>query len=288
MLPRAVGVYPRVVDPPSGRSTANSRVVDGEMLEKVGFGGYDLGARAKQIRDDLLAIDKATPEDMLKVQIDDRALFLARWRDLLLGVLTPERVAQDPRRGEMRKLETSAPSGRFSGIVLRDPTLAEQVFESLTAPWRGADPRLMDRPLFTKAALTSSPSGRASARPKYATREDHPGRGGRRRRPLTGRERLADQTGAAGTRQIASFSGALLARSDMPKDPLPGDRTCCAQGWKTALRSARRSPGSQARAFFTCPSGRAAILSRTRRRPEAGQVSLGRSCPVRPSSDPRA
>jgi len=85
LLPRD---YPRVVDPPSGRIwTANSRVVDGAALAVIGFGSYDLGARARQIRDDLLALEHATEADMLAVQLDDRALFLARWHDLALDVL---------------------------------------------------------------------------------------------------------------------------------------------------------------------------------------------------------
>ncbi len=46
-------------------------------------------------------IEKASESDMLRIQLDDRALFLARWQELLLGVLTPEAVAQGrpPRRG---------------------------------------------------------------------------------------------------------------------------------------------------------------------------------------------
>lgn len=96
---------PRVVDPPSGRIwTANARVVSGEALARVGDGGYDLGARAGQIRDDLEALAAATPEGMLRIQLDDRARFLARWRDLLLSVLTPEACGGRPGRAEMRRL----------------------------------------------------------------------------------------------------------------------------------------------------------------------------------------
>jgi penicillin amidase len=81
--------YPRVVDPPTGVIwTANARVVEGEMLERIGFGRYALGARAAQIRDDLLALRApVTERDMLDVQLDDRARFFQRWRDLLLQVL---------------------------------------------------------------------------------------------------------------------------------------------------------------------------------------------------------
>jgi len=97
--------YPRVLNPQSGRIwTANARVTDAEALRIVGDGGYDLGARASQIRDALFAKDTFTPEDMLAIQYDDRALFLARWRDLLLDVLDGEAVAANPALGEYRDL----------------------------------------------------------------------------------------------------------------------------------------------------------------------------------------
>ena len=60
------------------------------------MGGYDLGARQGQIRDDLLAIEKASESDMLRIQLDDRALFLARWQKLLLATLTPDAVRKVP------------------------------------------------------------------------------------------------------------------------------------------------------------------------------------------------
>ena len=57
--------HPRIADPPVGRLwTANQRVVDGPLEAvlgddevDVGAGGYDIGARARQIRDDLLGLD---------------------------------------------------------------------------------------------------------------------------------------------------------------------------------------------------------------------------------------
>ncbi len=51
-------------------------MVDGDLLAKIGDGGYALGARAHQIRDDLMALEKATPKDLLAIQLDDRAVFL--------------------------------------------------------------------------------------------------------------------------------------------------------------------------------------------------------------------
>jgi penicillin amidase len=97
--------YPRIVNPPSGRIwTANSRVADGSALEIIGDGGYDFGARTRQIRDALFARERFTPEDMLHIQYDDRALFLQRWRDLLLTVLDESGAAEDTVLAEYRDL----------------------------------------------------------------------------------------------------------------------------------------------------------------------------------------
>ncbi|MDH3434752.1 MAG: penicillin acylase family protein, partial [Gammaproteobacteria bacterium] len=97
--------YPRIVNPESGRIwSANARVTDGEALRLVGDGGYDLGARSAQIRDRLFALDTFEPGDMLAIQIDDRAVFLTRWRDLLLDVLDEELVAADSNLAEYRRL----------------------------------------------------------------------------------------------------------------------------------------------------------------------------------------
>jgi len=83
--------YPRILNPESGLIwTANSRVVEGEALEIIGNGGYDLGARTKQIRDALLASDEFSARDMLDIQLDDRAIFMERWRDLLIQTLNEQ------------------------------------------------------------------------------------------------------------------------------------------------------------------------------------------------------
>src|SRR5256884_311672 len=104
---------PRIVDPPLGRIwTANARVAsDDHQLRLIGgdvaaLGAqYDLGARAGQIRDDLLALQgNITPADMLRIQLDDRAVFLARWRTLLLSVLDEEALHDHPRRAQFRQL----------------------------------------------------------------------------------------------------------------------------------------------------------------------------------------
>jgi penicillin G amidase len=97
--------YPRVVNPGSGRIwTANARVADGEALDIIGDSGYDLGARARQIRESLFEKDRFDANDMLAIQIDDRALFLSRWRDLLLREIDESTAADDPGLAEFRQL----------------------------------------------------------------------------------------------------------------------------------------------------------------------------------------
>jgi penicillin amidase len=97
--------YPRVLDPENGRIwTANARVVDGEMLARLGDGSYEVGSRATIIRDRLMAQDRFTPEDMLRIQLDTHAVFLERWRGLILTTLTPSLVSGTPERARFRDI----------------------------------------------------------------------------------------------------------------------------------------------------------------------------------------
>jgi len=107
--------YPRVIDPPQGRIvTANNRLVDGAALQLLGDGGYDLGARARQIRNDLEAIARPSARDMLSVQLDDRALFLSRWRDLLLKTLATSEMEKSETRSELQRVVSTTWTGRAS------------------------------------------------------------------------------------------------------------------------------------------------------------------------------
>jgi len=119
--PRAAGsagwleepAQPMAIDPPVGRLwTANARVTSDPEQERA-IGGdtaslgaeYDFGARASQIRADLLAINRpATPADMLRIQLDDRAVLLGRWREVLLGLLDASSLSGHPARAQFRSL----------------------------------------------------------------------------------------------------------------------------------------------------------------------------------------
>ncbi len=140
--------YPRIVAPAGDRIwTANARVVGGEMLDLIGDGGYALGARAKQIRDALRAEDQFEEEDLLRIQLDDRALFLERWQQLLLEILDDRAVEGHPHRAEMRQLvenwggRASVDSVGYRLVRGFRGFVEENVFEALTAHAAEADER---------------------------------------------------------------------------------------------------------------------------------------------------
>ena len=119
--------------------------MDGEALDTVGDGGYDLGARASQIRDSLVAQSTFRPEDMLEIQYDDRALFLSRWQNLILEILDEDIVDQDPALAEYRELvagwipRASADSVGYRLVRAFRLEVQARVFHALTAPVRRAN-----------------------------------------------------------------------------------------------------------------------------------------------------
>jgi penicillin G amidase len=266
--------YPRVIDPPSGRIwTANNRVVDGEMLARLGDGGYDLGARAQQIRDALLALTRATPRDMLAVQLDDRALFLERWRRVLLAVLTPEAVAGSAGRREFRRLvedwvgQASIESVGYRLVNAWRARLAREVFEALTEACRAADERFD----FMLARRVEAPLwALVEARPPHLLSPRH---GSWDEQMLAavdgtiadleaGGGRLADRTWGERNRVLIrhplspSLPG-LRRWLDMPADPLPGDLHMPRLQTPREGASQRMvvSPGREAEGLFHMPVG---------------------------------
>jgi len=94
---------PALVDPPAQRLwTANGRVLDGADLAVAGNAGYDLGARGRQIRDDLNAKQRFSERDLLAIQLEDRAVFLERWWTLLRHVVE---YSDDP---ALKRLEAAS------------------------------------------------------------------------------------------------------------------------------------------------------------------------------------
>lgn len=267
--------YPRILNPESGRIwTANARVVEDDALRKIGDGGYDVGARASQIRDKLLERDEFVPHDMLVIQLDDRALFLSRWRDLLLSVLDDEAMRGNAARREYRELAANwipraAPESVGYRLVRAfRQEVRDLVFDMLTASVRaeygdvGLRPSrrfegalwalVNERPPHLLAAGFGSWQElmlHAVDRRLEFYAENYDGR-------------LPDRTW--GERNTASIrhpiSAALPLLSaflDMPRQPLPGDRDM-PRAQAPAFGSAERfavSPGDEANGYLHIPAG---------------------------------
>ncbi|BEU23265.1 penicillin acylase family protein [Paraburkholderia sp. 22B1P] len=96
--------YPKRVDPPLGRLwTANNRVVMSGDAALIGDSGADLGARASQIRDDLLAAPSPDEHAMLSIQTDDRAQWIEVWRRVALEALDAGALEGHPQRAAFRQ-----------------------------------------------------------------------------------------------------------------------------------------------------------------------------------------
>lgn len=130
---------PALVDPPAGRLwTANSRVVDGQALDRIGDGGYVLGTRARQIRDALFAQERFDERDLLAIQLDDRAMLLTPWWQLLRETAARTRL---PALGAL-----ASTAGQWEGRAATDA-----VSYRLVRTWRLAVNRRIEAGLLAPA-----------------------------------------------------------------------------------------------------------------------------------------
>jgi penicillin amidase len=268
--------YPRVINPEDGIIwTANARVVGGEMLKTIGDGGYDLGARARQIRDDLLALEHPDEKAMLAVQLDDRALFLDRWRSFILDLLDEDAVREDPKREEFRNLvdstwtgHASVDSAAFRLVRAFRSFTFERIYGRLMAQCEAADEgfniyriQQAEGPLWRlvteqPAHLLESNDGSwrevllATVDSTISYFENELG------------GEIDDQTWGARNvlRMQHPLSRAVPALSrwlDMPQQPLPGDSDMPrvqSSGWGATERLAV-SPGREDEGYFHMPAG---------------------------------
>jgi penicillin amidase len=108
--------YPKVVNPAHGHlGTANSRQLAGSGALLIGDGGYDLGARTHQVRDDLAALGPKTGvKQVYAIGLDDRAVFLSAWRERAMAALDAKALAGHAQRAEALALLKNSWSGRAS------------------------------------------------------------------------------------------------------------------------------------------------------------------------------
>ena len=268
--------YPRVMDPANGRIwTANARVVDGAMLARLGDGSYEIGSRARIIRDRLAARDRFSARDLLDIQLDTRADFLERWRTVLLDTLTPGAIGTRSDRAVFKDVVDTGWSGhaapdsaayrltrafreivseRVMAFVLSECYEADGAFDYTTVRRRDAaiwrivteqprhllDPRYGSWPELLLAAV--------DATIEQATRE----RGGNLR------DRVWSEYNVVAYRHPLSAAIPLVGRwLDMPEAGMPGDLFTPRVHWGAIGASERMvvSPGREADGIMHMPTG---------------------------------
>lgn len=225
---------PRLVDPADGRLwTANARTLDGMELARIGDGGYALGARARQIREALNARTALDESALLAIQLDDRAVLLTRWWELL----------QQHREGGSALRELAQAAAQWQGRAATDSVsyrlvrdwrqaVHARLLDGLLAPARasaGADIATPDLPQFEGVAwplVSTQPTHLLPRRyPNWqALFEDAA-------RAVIDSDDAPLATRAWGRTNIAEICHPLAAAIPaigkrllcMPREPLPGD-----------------------------------------------------------------
>ncbi|WP_414664561.1 penicillin acylase family protein [Horticoccus sp. 23ND18S-11] len=261
---------------PDGRLwSANQRHVGGTALAKLGDGAYRRAPRAAQIRDDLARLEKATPRDLLAVQLDDRALFLTRWHGLLKGTLAPAATGANKPRATLRALVETAPERASLDSVsyrlvrtFRD-AVYQRVFPPIFASCVEAFPGFNFHELQLEPALWAMLESKPLhlLAPEYATWDDLLIAAADD--VIKAVEKSGDSLGEATwgrvnvtrIRHPFTYSYPWLARwLNMPADPLPGDADT-PRVQRPGHGSSERlvvSPGRESEGIFHMPGGQSA------------------------------
>jgi penicillin amidase len=267
------GEVPVVIPSAGGRIwSANQRHVGGAALAKLGDSGYARPSRAAQIRDDLAALERATPRDLLAVQLDDRALFLAPWHQLLLDTLTPAATAAKKNRAPLRasaeKWEGRAQVGSVSYHLVREFRTAvhARVFRPIFASCLEAFPEFRWRSLQLEGAawalLRERPAHLLS--PEFSTWDDLLVAAADDVIQAIEKQGVTLAQASWGRRNTARIRHPFSASFpwlgtwlDLPADPLPGDNDMPRVQSPTSGASERFvvSPGHEAEGIFHMPGG---------------------------------
>jgi len=267
---------PRLIDPPSGRIwTANARVAGGEHLGPLGHGNWEIGSRARIIRDRLFGRERFGIRDLLDIQLDASATFLDRWHNLVLYTLSPAAIRDHQDRAEFRSVVEHGWTGRVTADnaayrltrMFREQ-VSERIFGFLLSECYAADPefdyrtiRLREGPIWK--LIAERPSHLLD--PAFATwddlllasvdevvaqvHRDHRG-------PLV--DRRWDELDQTAYRHPLSSALPFLWRwLDMPVEPLPGDLYTPNMHWNANAPSERMivSPGREQEGVMHMPTG---------------------------------
>lgn len=265
--------YPLIKNPPGMRLwNGNSRMIDGAMLKQLGDGGYELGARSRQIRDQLLALDYFLPADLLDIQLDNRALFLTRWKHLLEQTLqkiqstewntemqqalldwnghaSPDSVAYRIVRNFRREVMRRALSGFSALIKLNYPGFTlPRLSQAEHAVWK----LITQRPSHLLPPGSDSWDAMLAASAQRIAEQMQTQSGG-----ISARN-WGEQNTVDIRHPVSRFLPAWISKwLDMPADPLPGDHHMPrVQGtnFGATLRFVV-APGEEEMGFFHMPGG---------------------------------
>jgi penicillin amidase len=268
--------YPRLLDGRDGRIwTANARVVGGDLLNLLGDGSYEVGSRARIIRDRLMAQEQFTARDMLGIQLEARADFLARWRELILKTLTPDVTRNHEQRASFRTIvergwpgEALPESAAYRLTRQFRDLVSERIFTSVLAECYEADESFD----YTTVRRREGPMWRIVSEqpqhlldPRYTTWTDmlvdavdttiadvtreHAG---------NLEDRRWSEFNVTAFRHPLSAAVPLLGRwLDMPRNEIPGDLYTPRMAWGSVGASERMvvSPGREAEGIMHMPTG---------------------------------
>jgi len=266
--------YPHLPNPPGQRLwTANARTLDFESVDfrNLGDGCFDLGARTRQIRDDLKAKDHFSPDDALAIQLDDRALFMRNWHELLVKTLV--NAGDEPALADMKKYaadwnERADPASVGYRLARTFRTeVTDTILDGFAAAVRAkyADfkmPHLGQAEVLVDAILAQRPANLLP--PGYSTWDDLLQKCAERVA-----KKLGDMPGGIAARTWGEtntakikhpLSGALPGLDrlmDMPADKLAGDSNMpqvSASGFGASERFAVE-PGHEEYGYFHMPAG---------------------------------
>lgn len=265
--------YPRVEDPEDGYVwSANARPLGGVWLERLGDGGYTLGARARQIRTDLANLRHASESDLLAVQLDDRADFLLHWRELLVKVLDEADLPVPQVRIMRRVLDdwdghASVDAAGYRLVRSFRRAVDDAVFPALTEAAYRLDPEFdyrlnlqREQPLWT--LVTQRPPHLLN--PEYPSWDAllaaaaHTAFEASRQSPLTLRLATWGDYNRVQVRHPLSRAVPWLSPLlDMPATPLPGDLNMPRIQTRTHGASMRMvvAPGHEADGILELPAG---------------------------------
>ena len=265
---------PTLITPANGSFwSGNQRLFGGENLRVLGDGGYEHPMRAGRIRDDLATLTKATPRDLLAVQLDVQAPYLERWHQLFLHVLSTDAVAKNKDRARLRAAaekwegRASADSVSYRIVAGFRQHIVDRVLPVIFEPCYDAYPDFNFRRFHYEPALWEM----VNQKPSHLLGQDY---GNWDDLLLAAADDMAKdidrehttiahatwgQHNAAQIKHPLSraFPGPLGNWLNLPADPLPGDNNVPRVQSPTAGASERFvvSPGHEAEGIFHMPGG---------------------------------